>query len=316
MEIEAGRFLKGWQNLGCPNPQGLSSFSHIFPIKITILGSHILVPVFTASFSKIALVKGSRRLFTASSLNSAWGNWISRVTELQHIHSPWLNHPKSTEAERLGHFAGCTLCCLNASVTMPLSNLSGRMMRNPLALESWYWSDRNESIHKGPKQWHRSVSPPYMDFVWEVLYYTSCKHPSKRPVNCKAKSLDRSVWFSPKKNQTLTNYRIQETKSVWGATTVRGPQSSSVGTSIAWRRSFNKCFCSWMTLEALVTCQDSVHNSSASVMIWVTKSVDFSWESLHYKVTLVADDTRASISAWRFWRQTVSSWCFQVLLLL
>ena len=139
--------------------------------------------------------------------------------------------------------------------------------RNPLALESWYWSDRNESIHKGPKQWHRSVSPPYMDFVWEVLYYTSCKHPSKRPVNCKPKSLDRSVWFSPKKNQTLTNYRIQETKSVWGATTVRGPQSSSVGTSIAWRRSFNKCFCSWMTLEALVTCQDSVHNSSASVMI-------------------------------------------------
>ena len=150
-----------------------------------------------------------------------------------------------------------------------------------------------------------------MDFVWEVLYYTSCKHSSKRPVNCKPKSLDRSVWFSPKKNQTLTNYRIQETKSVWGATTVRGPQSSSVGTSIAWRRSFNKCFCSWMTLEALVTCQDSVHNSSASVMIWVTKSVDFSWESLHYKVTLVADDTRASISAWRFWRQTVSSWCFK-----
>ena len=66
-----------------------------------------------------------------------------------------------------------------------------------------------------------------------------------------------------------------------------------------------------MTLEALVTCQDSVHNSSASVMIWVTKSVDFSWESLHYKVTLVADDTRASISVWRFWRQTVSSWCFK-----
>lgn len=144
-----------------------------------------------------------------------------------------------------------------------------------------------------------------------LLYYTSCKHPSKRPVNCKPKSLDRSVWFSPKKNQTLTNYRIQETKSVWGATTVRGPQSSSVGTSIAWRRSFNKCFCSWMTLETLVTCQDSVHNSSASVMIWVTKSVDFSWESLHYKVTLVADDTRASISVWRFWRQTVSSWCFK-----